>query len=361
MIFRRALLRELSGSSVTVFSALFAIVVSMLVVRYLSEAAGGSITSFAVVPLLGFSLIGYLPILLSLSLFIAILLTLTRSYRDNEMVVWFTSGQSLTAWIQPVLLFSFPVVMAIAVLSFVLAPWSLQKSNEFRQQLDSRDDVSAVIPGAFKESKKADRVYFVEKVSEGQKTVSNVFIQSVQNGRLGVMVAQHGYETVADNKDRFLVLLNGRRYEGQAGSQDFRMIEFARYALRIQTYEAKGIDVSPKSLSTQALIQDRTPSSMGELLWRAGLPISALLLALLAIPLSFVNPRAGRSLNLIMAILTYMIYSNLISIAQAWVAQGRVGFSMGMWVVHVAMALLLAALFYQRLSLSPLVSLLRRR
>jgi lipopolysaccharide export system permease protein len=166
---------------------------------------------------------------------------------------------------------------------------------------------------------------------------------------------------MAPNGDKFLVLLNGRRYEGLAGNQDFRLLEFGRYALRVQPYEAKGVDVSPKAQSTPALLRERTPPALGELVWRTGLPVSALLLALLAIPLSFVNPRAGRSLNLIMAILAYMVYSNLISIAQAWVAQGRIGFAAGMWAVHLAVALLLVALFHRRLTPRPLLSLLRRR
>lgn len=360
MIFKRALLRELTGASITVFSTLLAIVVTILVVRFLGEAASGSITSGAVVPLLGFNLVGYLPVLLSLTLFIAVLLTLTRSYRDNEMIVWFSSGISLTAWIRPVMFFSLPVVLAITLLSFVLAPWALDRSAEYRRQLDSRDDVASVSPGTFKESKQAERVYFVENFAQGQKTVNNVFIQSVQNGKLGVMVAQQGHQEIAPNGDKFLILQNGRRYEGEAGTPDFRILEFETYAVRVEAFEAKGADISPKSMSTLALLRDRTPPAMGELLWRFGLPVSALVLSLLAIPLSFVNPRAGRSLNLILAVLIYMIYSNLVSIAQAWVIQEKISFSVGLWAVHAAMIVVLLLLFKRRLSLYSPFSLLRR-
>jgi len=360
MIFKRALFRELTGASVTVFSTLLAIVITILVVRFLGEAASGAITSAAVAPMLGFSLVNYLPVLLSLTLFIAVLLTLTRCYRDNEMIVWFSSGVSLTAWVRPVLLFSLPVALAISLLSFVLAPWALDRSAEYRRQMDSQDEVASVAPGVFKESKQADRVYFVENFTQGQKTVGNVFIQSVQHGKLGVMVAQQGYQEVAPNGDKFLVLLNGRRYEGQAGSPDFRILEFERYAVRVEPYEAQNKDISPKSMTTAALFRDRTPPAMGELLWRFGLPLSAILLALLAIPLSFVNPRAGRSLNLILAVLIYMVYSNFISIAQAWVIQQKISFAIGVWAVHAVMAGLLLFLFQRRLSLYSVFSLLRR-
>ncbi len=365
MVFQRALLRELTVAFSTVFASLFAIVVTILVVnnlvRYLGDAASGVITSEAVAALLGFSLVGYLPVILSLTLFIAVLLTLTRSYRDSEMVVWFSAGLSLAGWVRPVMMFALPVVGAIALLSFVLTPWSIQQSAEYRRQLDSRDEVAAVSPGVFRESKRAERVYFVEGLAPGEKAVKNVFMQSVQNGKLGVMVSQSGYQETAPNHDKFMVLVDGRRYEGEAGSAEFSILEFQRYAVRVETYEATVGETSPKQLTTGQLLRERTPANLGEFLWRLGLPVSALVLALMAIPLSFVNPRAGRSLNLIFALLLYMTYSNLVSIAQAWVAQEKLNFAVGMWVVHVVMAGLLLALFYRRLTLFSIFSFLRLR
>jgi lipopolysaccharide export system permease protein len=87
---------------------------------------------------------------------------------------------------------------------------------------------------------------------------------------------------------------------------------------------------------------------LAELLWRIGTPVTALILSLLAIPLAFVNPRAGRANNLIFALLTYMIYNNLLSVSQAWVAQGRISFGIGVWVVHLAMFVLLVVMFVRR-------------
>jgi lipopolysaccharide export system permease protein len=83
----------------------------------------------------------------------------------------------------------------------------------------------------------------------------------------------------------------------------------------------------------------KTACVRGELLWRIGMPVSALILALLAIPLSYVNPRAGRSANMLIAILIYAIYSNLMSVSQAWVAQGKLSFWVGVWAVHALMLL----------------------
>jgi lipopolysaccharide export system permease protein len=135
-------------------------------------------------------------------------------------------------------------------------------------------------------------------------------------------------------------------------------MDFERYALRVETPATPGEQSSTKAMSTLALLRDPTNLNLSEFLWRIGLPISALILALLAIPLSFVNPRASRSINLLFAVFTYAVYSNLISIVQAWVSQGRVSFQAGWWTVHAGMLGLLALLFYRRLRVG---SLFRRR
>lgn len=155
---------------------------------------------------------------------------------------------------------------------------------------------------------------------------------------------------MAENGDQFVVLTNGRRYEGNAGEMAYRVMEFKRYAIRMETAEMRGVESSPKMLSTLALVQRPSNVNLGELLWRIGVPLSALMLALLAIPLSFVNPRAGRTNNLIFALLAFMIYNNLISVSQAWVVRGKLPFEIGVWAVHLCMGLVLVALFWKRLS-----------
>ena len=118
MIFHRALLREFAGLAGAVFMSLFSIAVTINLVRLLGKAAGGSIPTDAVLAFLGFFALGALPVLLSLTMFISVLLTLTRSWRDSEMVIWFTSGLSLTAWLKPVMIFALPQIAVIAFLGF---------------------------------------------------------------------------------------------------------------------------------------------------------------------------------------------------------------------------------------------------
>lgn len=358
MIFRSALLRELVITALAIFFVLIGIIVTTQLVRLLGEAAGGDIDLNAVATLLGLGLIAYLPLVLSLTLFVAVLMTLTRSYRDSEMVVWFACGMSLTDWIRPVLMFTVPVVVLISVVTLSLRPWAVASAEELRRRLEGRSDVSAVTPGVFRESSRGDRVFFVEAVSGEQKRVGNVFVSSIQNNREGVMVAAEGYLETAPNGDRFLVLRNGRRYEGKPGTAAYRIYTFERYAMRIASSEAKRAPTE-KSVPTLELVQEPNPRRLAELSFRIGVPIGALILGLLAIPLSFVNPRAGRSVNLLLALGVYMTYSNLLSIAEASILQSRISFAAGTLGVHMLMFLLLLLLFYRRLMLFSVFRLTR--
>jgi lipopolysaccharide export system permease protein len=351
MIFHRALLREFAGLAGAVFMTLFAIALTTRLIRLLGQAAGGKIPSDAVIAFLGFFALGTLPVLLSLTMFISVLLTLTRSWRDSEMVVWFGSGLSLMAWLKPVMQFALPQIAVIAALSLFISPWAAQMATQYQTKVESRDDVSRVDPGVFGESSNRERVFFVESVSGDSSTVQNVFVSSVHQSKTGVSMSRSGRTEVADNGDRFIVLEQGRRYEGAPGDAEYRITEFDRYAARIETKESAQPQQTPKSLPTWTLITNRSSANLGELAWRFGIPVSAVVLVLFAIPMSFVNPRAGRSVNLLFALLTYIVYSNLLSVIQARVTQGKLDFSIGSWVVHAGMIVLLVVMFAQRMQL----------
>ena len=351
MIFLRTLLREFANLAVAVFLSLFLIALTTRLIRLLGSAAGGKIPSDAVVAFLGFSALNLLPVLLSLTLFITVLLAMNRAWRDSEMVIWFNSGLSLAAWLRPVLIFAAPLVFVIALLTVFIAPWSAQIAEQYRSKIETRDDLSRVEPGVFGESRNKERVFFVESVAGDKSSVQNVFVSSTQHRRSGVMMSERGFSEYAPNGDRFLVMLAGRRYEGTPGEANYSLMEFERYATRIQAKEGGEPEPTHKSLSTLGLIENPTRNNLGELMWRIGIPLSALILSLLAIPLSFVNPRAGRSVNLLFALFTYMVYSNLLSVSQARVAQGRLSFSTGWWLVHALMVLLLVVLYAQRMTI----------
>ena len=349
MIFLRSTLRELATAGLAVFAVLLAITFTSQLIRLLGSAARGRVPADAIITLMGFAALGYLSVLLSATVFLAVLLTLTRAYRDSEMVVWQTSGLGLTSWFRPVAVFAAPVVIAVAMLSTYLTPWAAGKVEQYRHQLANRDDVSAVSPGVFKESKNAERVFFVENISSDLSQVTNIFVHEIRKDRQGVVVARRGFLETAENGDRYLVMADGRHYSGTPGQADYRVEQFERYALRIEQSETKAFFPSHKSRPTRELLADRSPANVGELGFRFGLPVATVVLALLAIPMSAVNPRAGRAVNLIMAVFVFMIYSNMVSLSQAWIMQRRVPPAIGVWIVHAVMVGVLALLVARRM------------
>ena len=353
MIFQRALRRELASAAGATFTVLFSILVTWTLISILGRAAGGKVASGDVVALIVFAVLNYLPTILILTSFISVLMAVTRSYRDSEMVVWFASGQSLVRWIYPVLTFGLPLVVLTAALSMVATPWAKMKSTEFIQRFEKREDLKKVSPGQFKESTSANRVFFVEGASGGSNVVQNVFVNTIENGGNTVVVAKEGVIEADGKGGQFLVLKNGRRYQGVPGQADFQSMEFERYSMRVTTrVPVLGADMPVDTLSTPALLAAPNRYTMAELLWRLSSPIMCVVLLLLAIPLGFVNPRAGSSANLILSMLIFITYSNLVKLTEASVKQGKAQFGMAWWPLHLVVALCVLGLFAWRLNVN---------
>ena len=360
MIFRRSLVRELTATAIGLFVVLLGILFTNLVLRLLARAAGGAVAPEGILALLGFNALFYLNILLSVTLYLTVLLTLSRWYRDSEMIVWFTSGQSVTACLKPILWFAAPFLVAIVVLSLFLSPWAEQRKLEFERQLESRDEFVLLTPGLFKEFRRANLVVYVESINTFDGTIRNIFLHSIDDGKDVTTVARSGSLQEMKNGDRFIVLEDGHRYEGKPGAADYRVVEFARLGRRIEPVELRALPTSAKAIPTPALVAIDGKIERAELFWRLSVPISAVLLTLLGIPLAHVNPRMGRSFNLISAALLYMVYSNCLNIVQSFIAQGKLGFWAGLALPHVIAAVVVLLLFSHQLSLFGLLRQPRR-
>jgi lipopolysaccharide export system permease protein len=354
MIFRRSLVRELTATAVALFVVLLAILFTQSVIRILARAAGGAVAAEGVLALIGFNAMFYLNLLLSVALFLTVLLTLSRWYRDSEMVVWFTSGQSLTACLKPILLFAAPFLVAIVLLSLFLSPWAEQRKLEYERQLESRDELSILSPGLFREFRRAGIVVYIESINPVDGRIRNVFLHSVDDKKDATTVARLGHLVTEANGDRFVVLEDGRRYEGQPGSAEFRLVEFDKLGRRIEPAEARALPASNKAIPTAALLVADGRNERAELFWRLSVPILALVLTLLAIPLAYVNPRMGRSFNLIAAAFLYLLYTNCINIVQSMIAQGKIDLWTGLMLPHVTALVIVFLLFRHQLSISGL-------
>jgi lipopolysaccharide export system permease protein len=228
------------------------------------------------------------------------------------------------------------------------------KSHEFIERFEKREDLKKVAPGQFKESAARNRVFFVEGVSGTSNVVQNVFVNQIENNVNTVVVAKEGVIESDGKGGQFLVLTNGRRYQGVPGQADFQAMEFERYSMRVATrmpVPGAGSD-DVDTLSTAALIALPNRYTMAELLWRIAPPVMCVLLMLLAIPLGFVNPRAGSSANLIIALLIFITYSNLVKLTEASVKQGKVSFGTAWWPLHLLVALCVLGLFAWRLNVN---------
>jgi len=353
MIFRRALQRELAGSAGATFTVLFTVLVTWTLIRVLGSAAGGKVASGDVLALIGFAILSYLPTILTLTIFIAVLAVVTRSYRDSEMVVWFASGMSLRRWIRPVLTFGLPVMALVAVLALLVTPWAAMKRTEFVERFQKREDLKRVAPGQFRESSSSDRVFFVERSTAGATVVQNVFVNSNDGQRNSIVVAKEGVIETDAKGGQYLVLTNGRRYQGTPGQADFQSMEFERYSMRVATKMAVlGADTPINALPTSALLSVENQYTRAELLSRISQPIVCLVLMLLAIPLGFVNPRAGSSANMILALLIFFTYNNLTKLLERSVQRGKLDFAVAWWPLHLLAILAVLALFAWRLNVN---------
>lgn len=360
-LFKRSVVSEIMSHAGVVFSTLLVVWLSVLLVRLLGEAANGTIGADVVFGLATFSSITALPVVLSVSLFIAVLTTVTRNFRESEMVVWFASGLSLKDWVRPVLQCAVPVAIIIAVLTLVASPWAYRQISEYRQRYEQRSDLSKVTAGQFIETEEGARVFFAEEPEQPDEEMGNVIARVIDKEWLSVITAEGARIQTAENGDRFLVLNRGHRYDLQPGKPDFRLIDFERYGFRLESKaSANSIDAvrqraesEIKARPTTQLFLDNNDTARSQIMWRLALPLAALNLALLAIPLGAVNPRLGRSGDFLIAGLVGLLYMNLINLSRGWIGNGQLSFEIGIWLVHAVFTALMVYMMWRKLRVKP--------
>lgn len=353
MIFKRALQHELASTAIAVFTILFTIAITVKPIKILGLAASGKVDSNDVFILIGFAALNLIPILIVLTGFISVLMVVSRSYQDSEMVVWLSSGVSLTNWIAVILRFAAPLVALTAFMTFVVTPWANLNSMEYTDRFEQRSDIARVSPGKFQESASRDRVFFVEGVAGDLSRVRNIFVNTMQSDRQSVVIAKEGEIVVDKTGDKFLIMHQGRRYDGAPNATNFQMMQFDRYGVLIDDAAGKLIPEKKAVSSSMAeLWADPTPVNMGEFLWRISLPIMGVLLMLLAVPLGYVNPRSGRSANFLLALFLCVFYYNMVLVSDAWVAQSKYSLAFAWWPIHLFFVVLIAVLFSWRLNVN---------
>ena len=348
MLFDSTLRRDLARNFGATLVVILTIVLTMMLIRTLGQAAGGQVAPQDVVLLLGYVALGHLPTMLALSLFIAVVATLSRMYRESEMTIWFASGVGLPRFVQPVLRVAWPVLLVIGLLALFVWPWQNQRGVELKERFERRSDLSRVAPGQFQTSNDGTRVFFIERDAADKRTGRNVFILSSLPDRESVTSARSGRIEMAGD-DRYLRLTRGQQNEENLRTGEKTLARFESYSARAGERVLSSMDnLPPKARRSIDLLLEPTPRHQGELVWRLGLLLGAANLVLLGIGLSASNPRRASNWNLLFALLSFAIYYNVINLSQAWVAGGKVGMGTALATAHGGAFLIAMSLLWWR-------------
>lgn len=348
MLFDSTLRRDLARTFGATLVVILTIVLTMLLIRTVGLAAKGQVSPQDVALLLGYLALGQLPLMLILSLFIAVVATLGRMYRESEMSIWFASGAGLGRFVRPVLRVSLPVLVVIGLLTMFVWPWGNQNSLDVRARYEQRSDLSRVAPGQFQSSSDGRRVFFIDRSREDARNATNVFIlQSETHGES--VTSARGGRVEHRGDDSFLVLERGQRNETDVESGEKTLARFDTYEVLVGQREMSQIEQPPpKARATFDLLEDASPAAQGELTWRLGLVLGGANFVLLGIGLAATNPRKPNNWNLLFALLAFVVYFNLINLTQAWVANGRAGMGAALALLHGGVFLGALALLWWR-------------
>ena len=365
MLFHSSIRRELARSFGATLVVLFTIVLTMLLIRTLGLASRGSVNPEEVMLVLGYTVLGRMPTILTLALFIAIVFTLSRMYRDSEMIIWFASGRSLGGFLGPVMRFSWPVLLVITLMVFFVWPWANQQTDDLRDRFERRGDLERVAPGQFQESSSGRRVFFIDKDTTDGTVGRNIFISNKEpDGRESVTSARSGRIEWIDEQ-QMLMLNNGQRLETSADQSSLKVSEFELYGTQLGSKPGTvGANQPLKARSSWRLMKEPTAAHLGELGWRIGMALTAFNFVLIALATTAGNPRAGRGGNLFFTLFAFVFYYNLLNLGQSWVTNGLVSLGSFMLLLH-GVVFVLASLWLMKrhlnISLRGLLAVRRHR
>ena len=359
MIIFRYLSREVLVTLSAVSAVLLVIIMSGRFIKYLAQAAQGLLDPGVLFMIMGLRLPGFLQLILPLGLFLGILLAYGRLYLESEMSVLSAAGMSR----QRLLAYTFApaalVALLVGWLSLGLAPQGVTRVEQILNSQDALTEFDTLAPGRFQSLKSGGRVTYTEALSEDRSELSGVFISELQLSRAGdkqrgisVLVAEKGRQEIRADGSRYLILENGYRYDGKPGQADYRAIQYDRYGVLLPKPEVAGEMNEREGIPTANLFGSDNPRHQAELQWRLSLPLLVFVVTVLAVPLARVNPRQGRFLKLLPAILLYMAYLALLIAMRGQLEKGRLPLALGLWWVHgLFLAIGLLLLYWEPLRL----------
>jgi lipopolysaccharide export system permease protein len=284
-------------------------------------------------------------------------MVLSRWWKDSEMVIWLSSGKSLVDLIAPVWKFLWPMILLVAFFSVVAGPWARYQMSAFEDTIEKRGDAQRVSPGQFRESYSGQRVFFLENPDDEGGKLGAIFIRSMEpNGNRVIVASKTGRMESDDKGQSWVVLQQGYRSDMTPGSLESRTTAFDVYRIRLdQSSPAFKPQDAVRTTPTWELWSRSEPAAKGEMLFRFGIPLLTIALGIIAIPLAVSNARSGRAVNLIVALLIYLMVSNLFGSMKVAASQGRLDLGLAWWPVPLAVLLAAALMFYWRMAQLPSV------
>jgi len=345
-IISRYLIKEVVITLGGVLVVLFMIFLSGQLVTLYSMAASGNLEVKDILTTLGLQSIANLVFVLPLSFYIAILLAFGRLYRDNEMVVLQACGIGQWHILRAVMGLAVVFALITAFLSLYLVPWSESQTEVIYKQSKQRSNLESLSAGRFKELTKGEGVVYVQDYNPNDLKMKKIFMQHRVKRKDSlddsIITAGSGYRMTDKNTgDQFLVLENGFRYEEFGKSHQTAVIQFARHGVRVdEEINKPKVELQQHAMSTLALLKRARPADQAELQWRISTALLMIVLAMLGVPLSRSSPRQGRYSKLALALLIYIIYTNLLNVSRAWLNRDTISVWIGMWWVHLLGVLL---------------------
>jgi len=332
--------REVAISWLAVTGVLMAVLVSNQLAQVLGQAAERGYPRGVILHLIALMSIQNLTVLVPVGVLLGVVLALGRLYHDSEMAALLACGMGPQRMLWPVGLLGLGVAVVLAWLALSVAPRAFARAEGIRQEALRAAQFSQLEPGKFHGFLRGAGVFYAES-QDPDGGLRRVFIERHLGARVEIVLADRATQRVEEQGDvHVLVLQDGNRYETTPGDPSVRRVHFEEYGIPVRVDAAKGGPVRVEARSTADLWRDPDSHAQSELQWRLSLPLMALLLALLAIPLAELAPRQGRYSRIGVVILLYFVYSNLLSAARTWMEKDWLPSAIGLWWVHALVVLL---------------------
>jgi lipopolysaccharide export system permease protein len=312
----KMIVQDLLKTLLSVLTVIVVIIVSRKFIRVLDDAIAGQVSNETLLSILGLKTIIASVEFLPVALFMAVLMVMGRMYRDQEMAAVSSAGGGAGTIYRAVFLLVVPLSMLAVGLSLYVSPWAEAKVDKLMQQGEESADLRGIAAGKFSEYSQGDLVFYVEKISADKK-MHKVFVQNRKNESVAIINAELArLKDLPDGK--YIIFEHGEQVQGQPGSLDYVVEQFAEYAVRIEA-KVTAATVNRQALAVDVLWGSDVALYIAELQRRFSIPLGALLLSFIAVPLAQISPRSGVYGNMLVGFLIYFSYGNLVRVSQSWV------------------------------------------